>query len=359
MIRHQIQLVVSHVPGLRPDLVQNPSGKSPVPIPLLHIQGAEIGGQILPAVEIIVDHSCAGRNVSLFIDQYIPLRDSLFLPQAPLHTFQINFFSNPPFFGKPFSRRLQKFPAIPKPAKFQTSAVLLQLPPQKRFFFQLFYKGILSLAVSFDIIGKFFRQTGLKTSISLRLRSVAPEIIPDRQMPPDLLLILFFKYMDLMGPLISSLPEISAAADPHLSHAFITQLFKQGTAFIHPIQTSDHSQYINDGLGLQPRHGCAADVIQGKTFFSQDFLKGRCLLLKLLFPGRIVRDYGNMLHLFLLFLHSEMTSIHLDQPFPLHFPQLRGHGGPVHPQVIRQLLPVKGDVKLPAALFDCLPGQIR
>ena len=47
------------------------------------------------------------------------------------------------------------------------------------------------------------------------------------------------------------------------------------------------------------------------------------------------------------------------QPLPGHVPQLVGQGAAVHLQVVRQLLPGKGDGKLPGAVSRRLEGEIR
>ena len=53
-----------------------------------------------------------------------------------------------------------------------------------------------------------------------------------------------------------------------------------------------------------------------------------------------------------------MIAVYSDDPIPLHLAQLVGHGAAVHAQVIRQLLPVEGDIKFPAAVLGRLKGQV-
>ena len=55
---------------------------------------------------------------------------------------------------------------------------------------------------------------------------------------------------------------------------------------------------------------------------------------------------------------GKVASFDSQQSFFLHLAQLIGHGAAVYAQIVRQLLPIKRDIKLPAALPNRLEGKI-
>ena len=67
MIGHQIKAGKAETGGLSSDQVQEIFSNAPVPPGLLHKEGAQIGSQIRPVVEIVGDEAGPGNDLMLFI----------------------------------------------------------------------------------------------------------------------------------------------------------------------------------------------------------------------------------------------------------------------------------------------------
>ena len=67
MIGHQIKAGKAETGGFFSDQVQEIFGNAAVPPGLLHKEGAEIGGQIRPVMEIVGDEAGPGNDLMMFI----------------------------------------------------------------------------------------------------------------------------------------------------------------------------------------------------------------------------------------------------------------------------------------------------
>jgi hypothetical protein len=57
-------------------------------------------------------------------------------------------------------------------------------------------------------------------------------------------------------------------------------------------------------------------------------------------------------------INHKVILLEINQPFPFHFPQLFRQGCPLHPQIIRKLLPVKGNLNVHGILAGNLFGKV-
>lgn len=93
----EIYLLLFHI---LTDPAEHFPGQALASMGFFHIHRAHIGGQILPAMEVILNNAQSSHN-GFPLQQKIPLGNGGFLPETGLHTFQIRLPGNAPLLVKP------------------------------------------------------------------------------------------------------------------------------------------------------------------------------------------------------------------------------------------------------------------
>ena len=116
------------------------------------------------------------------------------------------------------------------------------------------------------------------------------QIVAHRQMPQNVGLAGLPEHMHLMRAPVAAAAEIPPAGDPEFAHAFVTQRLERGIFRIDGLDVAHDGQDVDDGLGREPRHRRAADMMDLHQLVAQRRRDARRLPAEFLRPPRRRRD---------------------------------------------------------------------
>lgn len=135
-ISDQVQALVAHGGCCGPGVVEQVPREASVAILILHVQGAEVGGEVGPVVEVVLDDAapCNDGTCDLVVRAYdVPLGDGAIGVGAFLHALSVCLFRNAPLRREPRPPP-PPFRDAPPPAKRAKARLLprpcLALPPK-------------------------------------------------------------------------------------------------------------------------------------------------------------------------------------------------------------------------------------
>ena len=113
VVRHQVEPGDPHGAQVPPDEVQQAPGGPAAPPGGLHKQGAEIGRQVLPVVEVVCDDAGPGQQAPAVPD-HVPLGNRRLPAEALLHALPVGLRRDSPAAAEPDGGRVRQDGRVPQ-----------------------------------------------------------------------------------------------------------------------------------------------------------------------------------------------------------------------------------------------------
>lgn len=104
MVGHQVQAPIAHVASRPTPMSEQLPSETRTPVPLIHIQRAQVGSEIRTVMEVVLDDAAPrddGTRRLVTLSHHVPLRDNVPDAAACLHALSVSLFGNVPSPSEP------------------------------------------------------------------------------------------------------------------------------------------------------------------------------------------------------------------------------------------------------------------